>query len=264
MTNDLSILRRGHRHPPDIGQGRVARSVVVDGDRHAELAEALQAVQAAGRIRDQGALGDLELERVRRESVARQQSRDVVRQLCIQEVSHRKVHGDGQGMPLGTPACAGRQGLVEHMEGQWSQQAGVLGDRDELVGPDLAAHRMPPADQRLGPDDPPVLQIDLRLEHDAELAFLDGVPQLAHERQAGGTVRVLLGRIHRAAPVAALRVVHRHVSALHEGVDVAPVNGEERDADARGDLEWKVLDSERRGEGAGQAPGERQVRRRRP
>ena len=62
-----------------------------------------------------------------------------------------------------------------------SDEAGLLGERDERQRRDQAAGRVLPADERLEPDDPVGREVDQRLVVEAQLAALDRAPQVVLE-----------------------------------------------------------------------------------
>jgi hypothetical protein len=50
----------------EVAQGRVSRAEIVDAQAHAQLRDALQQIQGALLVHDEGALRELELEGLRR------------------------------------------------------------------------------------------------------------------------------------------------------------------------------------------------------
>ena len=89
------------------------------------------------------------------------------------------------------------------------------------------------------------LQVDLRLVDHAQLIARDGVPEVAHQRQAFGTVPVELRRIDDGARAIFLRHIHRHVGTLHEHFGLGAVLGRDGDAHAAMDVEVQALNRER-------------------
>ena len=72
----------------------------------------------------------------------------------------------------------------------------------------------------------------------------DGVAQLADQLEPLARVQVPLAGVELRARAARLGLVHRHVGALEQRLGVVPVLREQRDPDARGDLELDPLDGE--------------------
>ena len=82
------------------------------------------------------------------------------------------------------PARRLRAGLADHPRADRDDQAGVLGDGDELDRRDQPARRMVPADQRLERADAVVLEVEQRLVIQLELAALEREPQVGFELAA--------------------------------------------------------------------------------
>jgi hypothetical protein len=66
-----------------------------------------------------------------------------------------------------------------------ADQAVLLGDRDELIGEDQAADRMPPADQRLDAADGTIGDAHLGLVVQLQFAVVERAAQIAHDREPG-------------------------------------------------------------------------------
>jgi hemolysin activation/secretion protein len=93
-------------------------------------------------------LGDLELEQARRQPGLLQRRGDDARQVRIVELTRREVDRHLQavlGPDEGRPAA----GFAQHPFADPQDQAGLLGELDEVAGQDQAALRMLPAQQRL-------------------------------------------------------------------------------------------------------------------
>ena len=102
-----------------------------------------------------------------------------------------------------------------------------------------------PAQQRLGTDDAPVAQVDLRLVAHHELFTLDRAPQLALEHQPLDRGGVHLRRVERIGVAAVLLgVVHRRIGVADQIDDVLGVAMAERDADAHGKEQLLLVDVE--------------------
>ena len=89
------------------------------------------------------------------------------------------------------------------------------------------------------------LQVDFRLVDNAQLVARNGVPEIAHQREALGAVAIELRRIDHAAGAIFLGDVHRDVGALHEHFGLGAMLGRDRNADAAVHVEVQPFDGER-------------------
>ena len=174
-----------------------------------------------------------------------EQARDLDRELRVQERARGEVDGDAQLAALVLPHAHLLQRGVEHVGGQRRDQAGLLGDRDELRRADEAEPRVLPARERLDADDRARLELGLGLEEERDLAVLDRLAQAAGERQAARAEAVEARLEHRVPAAALLGGVHRDVGALDQRLHARAVRGVAGHADARVDLEREALDRER-------------------
>ena len=214
----LQILQRG-----------IAGSEIVERDVNAERAELVQRHQRRVVIGDQHRFGDLEFEPARVEPGLGQCGCDLQRQRFRLELDRRDVDGDAD---MGRPGGGFGAGGAQHPLPDLLDQAGFLGDRNEIGGRDHAAHRMPPAQQRLAAGDLVAAQVDQRLVMEFEAAFRQRGAQIALELAA----EVGLGfhrRIEEAIGPAAgrLRGIHRKIGALEQAEQVGAVARRDRDAD---------------------------------
>jgi hypothetical protein len=125
-------------------------------------------------------------------------------------------------------------GLPEHPGAEGVDQARLLGDRHELVGPDRPEVGMRPAQQRLQAVDLLGGERGDRLGHQVELAAVQRAAQRGLDLQpTGGAVAVLVAA---AVPVAALVLGHVHglVGAPDRLVGVDLAAGDHAQPDARG------------------------------
>jgi hypothetical protein len=169
----LVDLDRVDRQALEVGERRVARAEVVDAERQPDLAQAHQRRLGARRVGHQHRLGDLELEQLGVDLVLGEQARDLDRELGVEERARGQVDRDRELEPGVAPLPDLREGGVEHERGQRRDQAGLLGDRDELAGPDDPELGVVPARERLGADDAARAQVGLRLVVEADLALAD-------------------------------------------------------------------------------------------
>ena len=99
----------------------------------------------------------------------------------------------GQGHALVPPGRGLRAGAVHDPVGEPDDELGRLGGGHERARRQEAAHRVLPADERLDARDRAVGGADLGLVVEDELAVVDRVPELGHEREPVG-VEALLAR----------------------------------------------------------------------
>ena len=69
--------------------------------------------------------------------------------------------------------------FAQHVRADRADQARLLGERDEVGGRHVAAGRMPPAGERLDAAEPVAVEVDDRLELEADLAALQRTLQVA-------------------------------------------------------------------------------------
>ena len=176
----------------------------------------------------------------------------------VEERARRQVDRDRQLVAL-RPATRGtgasRRSSTQRVSGD--DQAGLLGERHELVGADQAVARVVPAHERLDADDAAADDVGLRLVVQLELAALDRRAQLAGERQAARASAVLLRLVERDAAAALLGRVHGDVGALDAASRRrSPCVGMAGDADRARDLERQPVDHERLAQRAQQHLGD--------
>ncbi len=159
-------------------------------------------------------------------------------------------------MPASRPLADLPERRVDDPARQRADDAGALGERDEVDRREQPALGMVPAHERLDPGDGAVLDGDLRLVVQGELALVDAAAQLARERQALGGVGVALAVVGRDARAAVLGLVHRHVGAAQERAEVVAVLAEIGDADAGAELDRHAAEVQRTGERRAQAVGQ--------
>ena len=199
----------------------------------------------ARRVGHQHALGDLELEQLGLDVPLGQQARDLDRELRVQERAGGEVDRDRELQAGVLPRAHLADRGVEHERRQRRDQAGLLGDRDELARPDDPELRVIPARERLGAHDPARPQVGLRLVVELDLALADRRAQAAGEREAARRVAVELGLEDRVAAAGLLGRVHRDVGALLQRLVVLAVHRVQREADRGVDLQPHPLEHER-------------------
>jgi hypothetical protein len=228
---------------------------VVQREPHAELAQALEHVAGAARVAHHGVLGDLALEQSARDFPALQDVCDRLGQRRVDDVRGGQVDRHGQLHARASPRGALAYRGVEDPARDVPDQAGALGEAEELVRAQQPPLRVLPADERLHADHAAAAQRDLGLEVQDEFVVVEGVPQLAQELEALGRVGVARGGVGLDVRSRALGLVHRHVGVAQERRDVLAVVGLQRDADRGAELDGDAADVEGEGEGAVQAGG---------
>src|SRR5690348_7553938 len=243
-------LQRGEREACQAGEARVAGAEVVDRDADARLRERAHGTDGVIRILHQLALGDLELDHLRRHARRVEELADARRKVELAELPCREVHCNRQrpraaALPL---ADVGAR-LAQHPFAHRDDEAAILEDRNELSGRDDAAGGMLPAQQRLGAAWPLALQLEFRLVEEPELAALERAMQLAaQERACARTLVDLRGVEMEGIAARLLGAIHRRVGGREQRLDIAAIGGEKRNADARGDEELVAADGDRAAE----------------
>ena len=100
---------------------------------------------------------------------------------------------------------------------------------------------MLPAHERFDADQLIRSKVDLGLEMQDKLVFVDRPLQLANQRQAVAGVAVLFGMVDGKAAAAALGDIHRDICSAHERIRVVAVLGREGDADAHAHDHWLIF-----------------------
>ena len=199
---------------------RVAGAEIVDRQPDAEAIQRLELGHRLLGVAHDAALGQLELEIRGVEGAALDHARDVAHQILLLELAPGQVDREAQAREARlVPGAHLRAGGAQHEAPELQDQAGLLGQRDELGGRDQAEVGVEPADQRLDADDRAIVQAHLRLVVDDQLGTLERAPQLGLQDQAlerGGVhvggielvaaARVLLGAIERRVGVADQRL----------------------------------------------------------
>ena len=141
---------------------------------------------------------------------------------------------------------------VQHPGPDRHDQPAVLGHRDEVLGRDVAALRVVPAQQRLRTDDRAIGQRDLGLEVDAELVLGQAAAQVGLQRHAvARALTEVFGVELVARATAGLGGEQRGVGLLHQGVRVGIGGGRaggvaHGDADAGRDEDVVAVDAAQR------------------
>ena len=119
---------------------------------------------------------------------ARQHRAQILDQVVAQQLARRDVDAGEQRLARPQRALPGAElarGALEHEQAELDDQAGFLGERDELVRRHAAQLRMIPAHQRLEAGDRAVLEPHDRLVEDRDLLALERAAQIG-SRASGG------------------------------------------------------------------------------
>ena len=106
-------------------------------------------------------------------------------------------------------AASSRAGLLQQEDAQLDDEAGLLGDRHEILGADAAEPRMIPAQHRLEARDGAVLEAHDRLEQHLHLVAVERLAQVGFHREMVAAVGAH-GRAEHLDPVAALALGMGH------------------------------------------------------
>ena len=180
---------------------------------------------------------------------------DARRQVALQRVPRRDVdaHRDRLAVqrrePLAEPAGLGQPEALD-----LGDQARLLGQRDELE----RRHELPaapPAQQRLDAGEPPVAEVDDRLQQHLDLVQLERPVEGADHLDAVGR-GLAQARVEELQPPASalLGHVHRDVRVADEVGRGVRVAARQRDADAAADVHLAARHRERLGERREDAP----------
>ena len=235
-TNGLASLRMSTGRLAQVGEGGVAGAEVVDGQVDAEGAEAAEALQHGLLVGHEHALGDLQHQLARVQPGGVEGAGHVLEQVGLLELAHRQVDAEervGLEREPALPVAGGLAGGVQHPAADGHDQAGVLGQGDELARHDQAPVGMVPADQRLQPGQAAAAELDHRLVADGELLADDGPAQrrLEVEPLHGPGVH---GRVEHPDPGPAGRLgrVHGHVGVAQQPLGVLVAAAGHADPDA--------------------------------
>src|SRR5204863_4761785 len=177
---DLHLV---HREALQVGEARVAGAEIVDGDRHAELLQAVERAQRDVAVLHRGGLGDLELEQPRRQAAVPEHPGDELHQLGVVELAGGEVYRNLQAA-LRADERRPAAGFAQHPFADLQDEARLLRRLAEFRRADETAMRVLPAHQGLVRHDLPALHRDDRLVVHAQLVAAERAPQVALQRQA--------------------------------------------------------------------------------
>jgi hypothetical protein len=227
-------LQDVERKAPQVAERRVAGAEVVERNAHTDGPQVPQACRGVLVVRQQRALGELDLEQVRTQVVVAKALGQRRVDVGPGQLDAGHVDRDGHGIVARVqPTADLSAGGIDHPRPDGDDQPRVLGDRDELLGSHGSQLRALPAQQRLGADDLPLGDVDLGLIVELELVVLDRAAQVAFdERLPLGADDHVLGKELMRAAVLTLGVVERDVRVLGQRLHVVAVLRVDRDADA--------------------------------
>jgi hypothetical protein len=159
------------------------------------------------------------------------------------QLAQRQIDGDAAGLRHGLlPLAVVGAHAIQYPFADVQDEAGLLGERNELRRRDIAVSRQPPAQQRLGADHPAVAQVHLGLVQDHQLVALQGAPQLALQHQALDRRGIHLRHVERAGIAAVLLgVIHGRVGIADQIDDVLGIVRADGDADAGGQVHLLLI-----------------------
>ena len=128
---DLDPLNRQSR---EIRQARIAGAEVVDGDRDAHLLQLAKCRHRAFRVRDDDVLGDLEIEKVRRQPALHQRVLNGCEPVLVLQLLDREIDGEPQQHVLTMPLHDLATGIVQNALTERLNHSGFLGDGNEFRG----------------------------------------------------------------------------------------------------------------------------------
>ena len=177
--------------PADVPQAPergVAGAEIVDRHRDAAGAQALHHLAHPGQLRHRRGLGDLHHEGARGKPLVLDGAGDALDDVGVAHLAEREVD---RSRDAEAPALPGRElaaGLVDHPLADPLDDAGLLGERDEVARGHQPALGTAPAHQRLDPRAGSRLEIDDRLVVELQLVAIDRAEQVRRQREGGRPV----------------------------------------------------------------------------
>src|SRR5581483_8615758 len=222
-----------------IADAGVARAEVIDGHEHAHAAQLLENHRRLLRIGHHRALGELDLEKPRLQTLALESGTNHIEQVAAPELGRGDIDGYPQrGQTAALPLLALATRFPQYPGADLVDESALLRERDELVGSDETALGMPPADERFRAVDITAFRIGLRLIVQLELPGLDGRVQIALQTYASeGDGIHALGKALHVVPPALLRAIHGCVGARDQTVCRAGIRWIKGNTDAARDVQ---------------------------
>ena len=241
-TVDLDLVDRQLAH---IGERRVARAEIVDGQRDAETAQRVHYVDDLfGMIHERG-FGEFETQRVGRQAEPVEQIADIIDEATVEQIMRRDVDANPDAKAGCTPIRTGLERTAQDPARQSAHESGRLGERDELLRRDQAPLGMAPAQQGLRCDHLALGQFEQRLKMDFELVAIECAAQLAEQRQFSGLAGLTVRAPAQLVEMTPLRSEHRGVREAQQIARRRCVVRQHCDADARIDIDSGAVDKDR-------------------
>ena len=233
-------LDRGEAGAAEIAERRIAGAEIVERQPDPEIEDAFEHLDGAGALVHEHAFGHFEFEPVRRQPALRQRRGDGRDEAGIVELLGRHIDRDPRRAGPARRFLASRP---QHPFSDRPDQAGVLGERDELDGRHVAEFGMAPAQQclepcqqaRIGGDDGLIVQMQLVVLHRLAQRHFEDPAFLCLD------VQLRLIAVERAA-AGILRPVEREIGRADQHFCRPAVARSDRDADARADIERMLID----------------------
>ena len=151
-------LQHGYRQLLEIGQRRVARAEIVDGDVETGTGQGVQLGHRQGHVLHQAGFGHLQLQVFGGNSAGADDIDQPAGEIRLHQLHRRDVDRQGEivgNRLLPAPASQGRERFKDHPAADAQDLATGLGDGHELPRGNPAVRRAFPAQQRLGANNVP-------------------------------------------------------------------------------------------------------------
>ena len=178
---DLELV---DRQGLELGEGGVTGSEIVDRDADAECSDAFEDGRRLLRISHHGALRHLELQASRRGARSHEDLGEAIGKIVLRRIVGREVHAHDEIEAALGPSRHARRRFFERPGGDAADQAGLLGDLDELLRVHPTEGLVGPADQGLGSDDALARDVDLGLGVELEVTTVEGALELDQDADA--------------------------------------------------------------------------------
>jgi len=231
-------LQRMDRQGLQVRERRLTGTEVVDRDLDAESAQPRQDPADALGVVHEHPLGDLQNQRLGRETRLGQRVFHRADELG-DKLTRRDVHRDhewGFVLRFRGPARRLRARLVQYPRADRNDETGVLGDAEERIGAEQAPLRVFPAQQRLEPDHFGLVEAHERLVVHAHLVAAERKPQITLDFESfqRASAHGFVEHLDRGTP-AALRIGRGGVGVAHQPVRPVVGSVRQRDTDAGGE-----------------------------
>ncbi len=234
---DLDLVER---RLAQIAEGRIAGAEIVERDAHAQPFQPREHLIGGFAFMDESVFGDLQLQPLGREPRRGERIHHDAGQRRIGELQRRDVDGDAHIL---RPLRGVMTGGAHHPFANRANQPRLLRNGDEHGGRDRSAHRMIPAQQCLEADDPFILRVDDRLEHQMKAVMGERMTQVL--LQLAAVLRVgqhVLGIETMHSPAVVLRRIERQIGIAHQSLAGHAIVRTDRDAHRRADHDLRAFD----------------------